>query len=541
MKIIKNSTLAIAIASAGLIVTGCIDEVEPTSSVSQDQLDSSVSAGSAAIYAMPGYMPNFDTSGYYPGSTSHVDFGYSSFMHVRDCMTGDMCKPYIGLNRYALWTECYVTDNLALTQLIWNYYYKQILSTNIAARSYDPESDNEVARACRAVAVAYRAMLYLDLARWYEFLPNDKTSSITNEGNDVLNLTVPIVTEETTEEDARNNPRAKREDMFEFIKNDLEYAEQNIAASPYVGDKTLPDLACVYGLMARLYMWVENYPKAAEYADKAIGASSCSPMNEATWTDPVSGFNTLSNRAWMWGMTFAKENDAVQTGICNWTSMLSAEADYGYAGGGATCSIDKSMYERLSDTDFRKLSWSAPAGSPLADKVSYCNPDVMSNARNTYVGVKFRPGEGNYADFTAGSSVAVPLMRIEEMYFTKFEAEAHVSSTISDFVQWMKDNRDPQYTTTAASKDEMVEEIVFQKRIEFWGEGLALFDIKRLNYSVTRAYEGTNWDGQVRYNTNGRPAWMNMIIIRSEGNNNKAIQGWNNPNVADIYTPISGI
>ena len=464
MKIIKNSTLAIAIASAGLIVTGCIDEVEPTSSVSQDQLDSSVSAGSAAIYAMPGYMPNFDTSGYYPGSTSHVDFGYSSFMHVRDCMTGDMCKPYIGLNRYALWTECYVTDNLALTQLIWNYYYKQILSTNIAARSYDPESDNEVARACRAVAVAYRAMLYLDLARWYEFLPNAK-------------------------EEARNNPRAKREDMFEFIKNDLEYAEQNIAASPYVGDKTLPDLACVYGLMARLYMWVENYPKAAEYADKAIGASSCSPMNEATWTDPVSGFNTLSNRAWMWGMTFAKENDAVQTGICNWTSMLS----------------------------------------------------VGSHARNTYVGVKFRPGEGNYADFTAGSSVAVPLMRIEEMYFTKFEAEAHVSSTISDFVQWMKDNRDPQYTTTAASKDEMVEEIVFQKRIEFWGEGLALFDIKRLNYSVTRAYEGTNWDGQVRYNTNGRPAWMNMIIIRSEGNNNKAIQGWNNPNVADIYTPISGI
>jgi len=539
MKIINNLTLAIALASAGLMVTGCIDEVEPTSSVSQNQLDSSVSAGAAAIYAMPGYMPNFDTSGYYPGSTSHIDFGYSSFMHVRDCMTGDMCKPAIGLNRYALWSECYVTDNLAYTQLIWNYYYKQILSTNIAARSYDPESDNETARACHAVALAYRAMLYLDIARWYEFLPNDMTSSITNEGNDVMNLTVPIVTETTTEEEARNNPRAKREDMFEFIKKDLEYAEQNISASPYAGDKTLPDLACVYGLMARLYLWVENYQKAAEYADKAIASSSCSPMNEAEWTDPVNGFNSLSNRAWMWGMTFSKENDAVQTGICNWTSMLSSEAAYGYAGAGATCSIDRSMYDRLSDTDFRKLSWSAPANSTLADKVSYCYPS--STARRPYVGVKFRPGEGNPGDYTVGSSVAVPLMRIEEMYFIKFEAEAHNSATITDFVQWMKANRDPQYSTTAASKEELVEEIVFQKRIEFWGEGLALFDIKRLNYSVTRAYAGTNWPADYRYNTNGRPAWMNMIIIRSEGNNNKAIQGWNNPNVADIYTPITGI
>ena len=69
-------------------------------------------------------------------------------------------------------------------------------------------------------------------------------------------LTVPIVTESITEEEARNNPRVSREKMLEFIEGDLDKAEEYIKyfSRP---KKTLPDLACIYGLKARLYMWVE--------------------------------------------------------------------------------------------------------------------------------------------------------------------------------------------------------------------------------------------------------------------------------------------
>lgn len=242
----------------------------------------------------------------------------------------------------------------------------------------------------------------------------------------------------------------------------------------------------------------------------------------------------------MWGMKFEKENDAVITGICNWTSMLSSEAAYGYAGAGAFPMIDAGMYARISDTDFRKLSWVAPAGSELADKVSYCNPAISVRP---LVAVKFRPGEGNYMEPSVGSATAVPLMRVEEMYFIYAEALAHTNAAQgkAEVEKFMKTYRDPEYTCEAADQDAIIEEIVFQKRVELWGEGQSLFDIKRLNYSVTRAYAGTNWRQDFRYNTNGRPAWMNMVIIRSEGNNNKAIQGWNNPNFADLYTPITGI
>ncbi len=72
-------------------------------------------------------------------------------------------------------------------------------------------------------------------------------------------------------------------------------------------------------------MWVEDYAKAAEYARKAIAESGKTPLTEAEWLSTTDGFNSFRNNSWFWGMKFEKENDAVQTGICNWTSMMSAE------------------------------------------------------------------------------------------------------------------------------------------------------------------------------------------------------------------------
>ena len=83
----------------------------------------------------------------------------------------------------------------------------------------------------------------------------------------------------------------------------------------------------------------------------------------------------------------------------------------------------------------------------------------------------------------------------------------------------------------------MIDEIVFQKRVELWGEGQIFFDIKRLNMSVTRGYPGTNHPEARRYNTVGRPAWMNFCIVRSEKNNNAALEGYENPDPSGLYTP----
>ena len=166
--------------------------------------------------------------------------------------------------------------------------------------------------------------------------------------------------------------------------------------------------------------------------------------------------------------------------------------------------------------------WKAPEHSALAGKTAFISP-AMGAGLPTYASVKFRPNAGNIQDPTVGAASAYPIMRIEEMYFIEAEAAAHLNSVEGRvlLMGFMKKYRDPQYTTSLEGKN-LVEEIVFQKRVELWGEGQSFFDVKRLNLSVTRGYEGTNFGETKRFNTQGRPAWMNFCIVQTEKNNNAA-------------------
>lgn len=542
MKNIFKSVLVGTLSAVAL--TGCIDEVVPTNGVDQGQVDSSEKTTVAKIWAMPGYMVQFNSIGYASGDEWHGDYGYASLMHIRDFMTGDMCLsgPMLTYDQYYSYSMAAIGTNSAYTQFLWQYYYKLIQTANKAAAQFPADSESEVEKGYHALALAFRAMAYIDLGRWYEFLPNDRTSSLNINGKDVLHLTVPIVTEKTTEEVARNNPRVSKDDLAKFILEDLDYAEQNIANSD-LSSRLLPDISCVYGLKARLYMWLENYAKAEEYANMAISASGCQPLTQDEWVNPTTGFNSLDNKSWMWGLESKKENDNVQTGICNWTSFMSLEADYGYAAAGCAPAVDARMYERISDTDFRKLSWIPEStANPLVFEISLIQPDYLGYFCHyfPYGTIKFRPGFGNVSDYSVGSATAVPVMRVEEMAFIAIEAAAHQNPAQgkNDLVEFMTNYRDPEYTCTASSVEDVVEEIVFQKRVELWGEGQALWDIKRLNYSVTRSYAGSNWEEEKAFNTQGRPSWTNMIMVISEENNNAGVRDWNNPNFAQTYTAI---
>ena len=534
MKAIYKSLLA-AVALVPTM-TSCIEEVFPTNGMTQEQLESSENAAGAYFFGMAAYMNHFATL----SSSYHYDWGYGSIMHVRDVMTGDMAVISSGYDWYTNWeSDKYQGDGYVYAQFLWNLYSQLVLTTNNTIGVINPETASDLHLGYLGVALAFRASHYLDLARMYEFLPNDKTSEINVDGNNVLGLTVPILTDETTEQEARNNPRATHKQMFEFIEKDLKEAEQYISKASF--EKTQPNLAVVYGLFARLYMWNENYPLAAEYARKAINQHGASTVTtKEQWLSTTTGFNTLSTPSWMWGVQCIKEDDVVQSGILNWTSWMSNEAQYGYASAGPMTMVSADMYNRISNTDFRKLSFYVPNG-PLAGQTPLIDPAWGEDYLVNYASVKFRPGDGNVEDYQTGSSTAYPLMRVEEMYFIEAEATAHSNAAqgaqlVTDF---MKTYRDPNYTCAASGTDAVVEEIVFQKRVELWGEGQTFFDIKRLNYSVTRNYEGSNFYNSCAFNTNGRPAWMNICIVQTEQNNNEGLLGWNNPDPSDLYsTPL---
>ncbi len=514
------------------LLTSCIDETFPTSQATKDQVGKSPTATEAMVNAIPAYAKaiwwSWDIS---------YSWGLGAMMHIRDVMTEDLATVENEFDWFWPWANCnrLGQDRLS-TQFLLQYPYKYILNTNNVIGTIDPKTATDEQKGYLGVAQANRAMMYLDIARMFEFLPNKVTSNINADGNDVTGLTVPIIKPNMSNDSARVNPRATKEKMTAFILEDLKNAEQNIIHLKDTRGQTLPDLSVVYGLEARLYLWMGDYANAEKAARNAINNASVQPMTEKDCLDSKTGFNQANK--WMWAVQYTKDDETVKDGWLNWTSWKSNEIKYGYLQNPCKQMIGKSIYDRISDTDFRKLMWKAPDNSPLAAKNVYVDNQFKS-ILPTYASLKWRPGNGRFDDMIIGESTAYPLMRVEEMYFIEAEAAAHQDMArgkklVEDF---MRKYRDKQYSATASTKDALVEEIVFQKRVELWGEGQTFFDVKRLNYSVKRGYPGTNFYERCRFNTDGRPAWMNIVFVDQEQINNKALVGWNNPDPSNKYTP----
>lgn len=528
----KISTLLLAVGcSASLMMTtSCIEETFPTNAATADQIAASPKASEALLWAMPAFFNNHATI----ASDRHWDWGYGSIMHVRDVMTQDISvNDPVGYDWYNAWeTNLNQGENMIYGQFIWNYYWKFVQTSNNMISVIDTEIATEDQLGYLGAGYAFRALAYLDMAQMFEFLPNDKVSGVNAAGNAVDSLTVPIVTEDMDESAARNNPRVKRDVMAAFILDALKNAEQYIVyLQPTT--KTLPHLDAVYGLYARCYMWIGDYENAKKYARLAIDNATVQPMTEAQCLSTTAGFNTID--AWMWGSQTVAEDAVVKTGILNWASWMCPEALFGYSFAGAHSMIDASLYAKISDTDFRKKMFKAPAGSALDGQTPYIYPEAAATFP-AYTSVKFRPAGGEIEDHTMGAATAFPIMRVEEMYLIEAEAAAHLDDAEGQALinNFMTTYRDPEYNTTATGEF-LVNEIVLQKRIELWGEGLTFYDIKRLDMSVTRGYAGTNFEEAKRFNTTGRPAWMNICIVTTEKNNNEALVGYENPDPTGCY------
>lgn len=532
-KILKISTLALV---SSLALSGCIKETFPTEYTTQDKVSESTTAIQAMINAIPVNMA-YPYSVFGSANNYGFDFGYPGMLCATDAATGDViCTSGDEGSGYDWFTYWQAGIIVGPTQLVcrypWLCYYTFIKACNDVIGLLHGDGLNDTQKAYLGYAKAYRAQLYLDMARLYEPLENEYTKI----PESIKGLTVPIIDENTTEDMARNNPRATREDMFKFIFQDLDDAEA-LLANARSQSKTVPSLAVVYGIKARAYLWLggfdqTDYAKAAEYARKAIDASGCTIMTQAQWLDKTAGFNT-ANSSWMWYLPQSPEG---VTNLVNFAAWRSSEATWGYGGKYVFQGVTTRFYERMSNTDWRKRAFVGPDAS-YADYSGLTNLTAEQfEALPPYANLKFHPGSGETATFKVGNVTDIPLMRVEEMYLIEAEATAHTNAaTGRSMLMSFMASRDPNYSIPAAR--ELIDEIIFQKRVELWGEGIVFYDFKRLDYGIETGYPGTNAASDCRFATNGIAPWWNFCIPEVEYQQNSVLREQNNPDPVGIIDP----
>lgn len=523
-------------AAVALLLCGCIQEADPDGSTILQEPDLE-----SLLNGLPASMTAAGASGFYASTGTHVDFGIPSIHIMTDSMLEDLvlCGQggYFQYNNYAMNLGQGPTGSYA--SYYWLVYYQGIRSANEIIARLDLETEDAQQRYWLGQALTYRAMFYLDLARLYEpkqnrYVPVDAA---------VLGLTVPIVTESTTMEQAANNPRAERKKMYDFILSDLGHALESFTIAQqggYAASVTRPSVNAVYGLLARTYIemgyWEDNpQPKAfemvVEYADKVIAAFS--PLTEEQWHDPSTGFNKASsNNSWVWGFTL---DSSMTNNLFNFTAMMSVEANFSYAQY-TVPGINSLLYSKASDSDFRKYSWYV-SKKDMPYRFSGTVEEGIVNKEEAidYQSLKFRPAMGNCNDYSVGVAADHPLMRVEEMYFLKMEAMlktqgvSAASVILTDFLNTWR-YKDGSYTCNAKTQEEFIEEMMLHKRLEFWGEGVLIYDYKRLDRGIMRNYRGTNNYGDYLLNTTGRSPQWNLCIPLSEMQTNLAITpALNNP------------
>lgn len=542
MKKNKIVKFAAALLCAPVLLSSCIEETFPEGgNVTSGQISESPFAMEDIAASIPTILiTNYLNMG------DHFDFGYPGIFGATDRMVGEVfpvSQNLPGGNQYYDRWQAWLYPDMGglsatgLTDFFYLNYYQFIYSAN---EVISIASQSESGGVALGIAKAFRAMCYLDMARMYDPLPAKAPDrpSYESELEAVKGLTVPIVREGAKLEQLENNPRATREEMFNFILSDLTDAE-SLLADYQPASKTMPSQAVVYGLLARTYLWLggfeetyegfvtgtKAYEEAAEYARKAINASGCTIMTESQWLDPKTGFNTV-NSSWMWAMI--QTTDTVLNNLLSWAAHMSLEAVYGY-GYSAQPGISVFSYERISDTDFRKKSYVTADRSYAAAQPYMSLTEEEFKTVAPYASYKFHTAGGEKSNFTIANVVDIPMMRVEEMYLIEAEATAHYDeATARTLLTSFMAHRDPNYRIPAATTD-LVEEIIFQKRIEFWGEGIIYYDMKRLNMSMHNADTGTNAPSGAIISTDGRAPWWNCVIPLGAVQQNIALTNMNNP------------
>ena len=463
-----------------------------------------------------------EINGDYNFGSYHYDFGYASVCLMYDESGQDMSSPNTGYDWYApslLFDDRDYTGSRSY--FVWKTYYKTIKSANDILRSATADTEDATLKSFRGQALAARAFCYLQMAQMYQF------TYISNQDKPC----VPIVTDETTVEEGANNPRATVQEVYNLVIKDLNEAITLLGTGRASKDVINQNVA--FGLRARANLVMNNWQAAADDAKAAMVSHTVYSMKEIS----TPRFYDAADKSWIWGIIITEDDDVVLSGILNWQSHLSSLTGNGYTTAvGAYRAISKVLYDEIPETDIRKTWWvDEKLKSNLFAAYGLEDTTGIELGYAPYTNVKFGPNDGTpFNPTNAGDWV---IMRAEEMVFIQAEALAmagNVSGGKAILEDFVKTNRNPNYSCTAMTSQEVQDEVWMQRRVELWGEGFSLFDILRLKKGVTRVYKGTNFTAAAQFNVAAESPALLYMIPESEIQTNDGISlEENNP----IVTP----
>jgi hypothetical protein len=291
---------------------------------------------------------------------------------------------------------------------------------------------------------------------------------------------VPIYTIPTSST-TTGNPRAKLSENYAMIVEDLENAVANLGTTRQLKDVINKEVA--NGLLARVYLEMGNWEKAKTAAQAAkanypLTASEYSPMVDIGKKEVIWGFPQQSDQTIFYG---------------------TPSAYFGYTGTVINAFyIDSNFVNSFSSTDIRKATF---VNSGRTDFKKWLSKKFGSTT--------------NFNDHFV-------MMRSAEMWLIEAEAKARLGEADAGTILYaVQKNRDPNAVASGNTGQALINEILYEKRKDLYGEiGIGFLDIKRLGLPLVRS---TGHPILYRFNFPANDNRFTLKIPRAEMDANKSL------------------
>ena len=437
-------------------------------------------------------------------SDSHDTNNFMSVLHACDLAGEDIAY----LNGSTWFIYDYQLDdrmnNYRRVYTNWNCFYTAIDKANAVIGLYPGlEAENNEGKALLGQALAYRGMALDYLIQLFRpYVKADGTIDYDCKGVPVpLTTADGYTTEEVEELTGVNTVRF----VLDQAQKDLEKAAELLEAADFQrANKDYIDANVANGLLARHYLFTQQWDKAATTANKA--RQGYQPMDNAGLHDGM--ISIENNDEIMWGFIQSTETSTIYASFFSHISNIAP----GYAGVGyKTICIDARLYSMIPDDDYRKSLYNGPDGD---------DTQPTASAQYPYANLKFGD-DGNWTmDYT--------YMRAAEMYLIEAEALARQdkNAEAAAVLGQLMAKRQPSWNMPTVT----VNDVLLQRRIELWGEGFVFFDLKRCNKGMDRNYAGNNHQDGYKLTVPAQDVrWTYQIPLREIQENDRITEDDQNP------------
>jgi len=306
-------------------------------------------------------------------------------------------------------------------------------------------------------------------------------------------------------------PRSSVEDVYKQINDDLDEAITLMKSLTVKKEnRSHIDVHVARTIKARVLMVQGRWSEAAAVAREVITLSGRS-LQSNTYVTIDQRMSDMNNTEWIWGK-YAIQDQAGS--LRDWHSFISnMNVSYNR---NTPRAIYNLLYNKISSTDVRKSVW-----FPRAQDKNF-NPQPII------------PPNGNKRNFMSNKWLLtnntdkcadLAYIRLPELMLIEAEALARQSKwgDAANALFPLAKHRDPAYVLSTKTGDDLLEEIMTQRRIELWAEGFRWFDLKRLNLPLDRGpkprdgYNQGGWNSSTVMPTNVDPLASNYNMYDEQG------------------------